>query len=367
MPVGNASNPQVRAACPILSKMRSNASKLILEVESGEVALIRRIRRRATSSNAELRLGIGDDCALMRLKPGEEVAVTTDLSIAGRHFHLGMHSPESVGHRALARGLSDIAAMGARPVAALLSLGLPRELTVSIRKRISWIDRFLDGFLALADDYETPLAGGDLAESSLAVADIVLLGAVPRGSALLRSSARAGDLVYVTGKLGGAAAGLQELEKRASKNLRWSTRPANTPQQFAPHFWPQPRIPQGLWLRRRQAATAAIDLSDGISTDLEHICIESGVSAEIDEQSLPLHEGATLDQALNGGEDYELLFTAPPDTFIPRRIAGVAVTRIGTIKRHSARKPRITLITDTGCRPLQRGGWQHFSAKKLTV
>jgi len=187
----------------------------------GELALLAEIRARAArqSRSGGLRLGIGDDCALLAPRPGEELAVTTDLSIAGRHFRLDWHPPEAVGHRALARGLSDLAAMGARPLAAFLSLGVPRELTatpgrIGIGRRAgrrSWVERFLDGLLALAEAYKTPLAGGDLAESPVAVADIVLVGAVPRGRALLRSGARAGDLLYVTGALGGAAAGLAAL------------------------------------------------------------------------------------------------------------------------------------------------------------
>jgi thiamine-monophosphate kinase len=164
--------------------------------EQGERTLLGQIRARAAqASRGGLRLGIGDDCALLRLRPGEELAVTTDLSIAGRHFRLDWHQPESVGHRALARGLSDLAAMGARPVAAFLSLGLPRPLTQAKGRSTSWSARFLDGLLQLADAHKTPLAGGDLAESSVALADIVLAGAVPRGKALLRSGARPGHLL----------------------------------------------------------------------------------------------------------------------------------------------------------------------------
>src|SRR6516225_8906935 len=182
----------------------------------GEIELLRAIRRRTARGGrgGAVRLGIGDDCALLGIGPGEEIAITTDLSIAGRHFRLNWHPSESVGHRTLARGLSDLAAMGARPVAAFLSLGLPRELTIAHPRRKSrpqspWIEGFLNGFLTLADLHNAPLAGGDLAESPVAVADIVLAGAVPRGRALLRSGARPGDLLYVTGKLGGASAGLQ--------------------------------------------------------------------------------------------------------------------------------------------------------------
>jgi thiamine-monophosphate kinase len=158
---------------------------------TGELRLLRQIRSRVGhTAGTAVRLGIGDDCAVLRPRRGEELAITTDLSIAGRHFRLDWHQPESIGHRALARGLSDLAAMGARPVAAFLSLGVPRELTQSAGRRPAWVTRFFDGLLALATVHKTPLAGGDLAESPVAMADIVLVGAVPRGKALLRSGAR---------------------------------------------------------------------------------------------------------------------------------------------------------------------------------
>ena len=342
--------------------MRGKPVKSIPSGGKGELALIERIRQRVgRSAVSGLRLGIGDDCALLRLKPGEELAVTTDLSIAGRHFRLGWHPPESVGHRTLARGLSDIAAMGARPVAAFLSLGLPRNLTMAKGRRSAWVDGFLDGFLALAGKYEMPLAGGDLAESPLAVADIVLLGAVPRAKALLRSGARPGDLLYVTGTLGGAAAGLERLRKLSGRSMRSMARPSNMDDLLTPHLWPQPRIAQGLWLRRRQAATAAIDLSDGLSTDLHHLCEESRVSAEIDAGALPIHTAATLEQALHGGEDYELLFTVRPDIAIPGNIAGVRVTRIGRIAKKRSGRQTVMLVDRTGRHPLAACGWQHFS------
>lgn len=340
--------------------MRGEATKLIRNDSKGELALIERIRRRITPKNAELRLGIGDDCALLRLKSSEEMAVTTDLSIEGRHFRLESHPPQSIGHRALARGLSDIAAMGARPAAAFLSLGLPRDLTVAQGRRPAWVDAFLDGFLGLADKYQTPLAGGDLAESSLAMADIVLLGAVPRGKALLRSGARPGDLLCVTGLLGGAAVGLEHLQKQENSRST-AKRRFDKDEQLAPHLWPQPRIAQGLWLRQKKIATAAIDLSDGLSTDLNHLCQESGVSAEIEAHSLPIHPGATQEQALHGGEDYELLFTVRSKTALPRSIAGIPVTRIGRIVQKQSAGSRVMLLDRSGPRPLRSAGWQHFS------
>jgi thiamine-monophosphate kinase len=336
-----------------------------------ELSLLEQIRGRAAqTSGPGLRLGIGDDCALLRLRPGEELAVTTDLSIAGRHFRLDWHPAESIGHRALARGLSDLAAMGARPVAAFLSLGLPRELTRVAGRGQSWLTRFYDGLFALAEAYKIPLAGGDLAESPIAVADIVLVGAVPRGKALLRSGARPGDLLYVTGRLGGAAAGLACLGEFAATSEPAKPQPVRTrsfkiPMKLAPllasHLYPQPRIAQGLWLQRRGLPTAGIDLSDGLSTDLAHLCAESSVAAEVDAALLPIHPGASLAQALHGGEDYELLFTASLSARMPRSIAGVPITRIGRIVRPRSGQQQVTLLTAEGKRPLETRGWEHFA------
>jgi thiamine-monophosphate kinase len=328
---------------------------------AGELALLKAIRARTEQTTpvrakSRVQLGIGDDCALLRPRAGEELAVTTDLSIEGRHFRLDWHPPESVGHRTLARGLSDLAAMGARPVAAFLSLGLPRGLTVAGGQTASWVTRFLDGLLGLAAEHRVPLAGGDLAESPMAIADIVLTGAVPQGEALLRSGARPGDRIYVTGSLGGAAAELAALgawpERFAKANLSGGP---------APHLFPQPRVAQGLWLRKRGLASAAMDLSDGLSTDLAHLCEESGVAAEVDAAALPLGAGATLELALHGGEDYELLFTAPEQARIPQRIGGVAVTAIGRIVPGKAGRPPVVLSSEHGSQPLEPRGWEHFS------
>ncbi len=365
---------------PYAQLMRSDRVESPSSSRPGELALLARIRARAAKApDFSLRLGIGDDCALLRLRPGEEFAVTTDLSIDGRHFRLDWHAPEAIGHRTLARGLSDLAAMGARPVAAFLSLGLPSDLIEGSKRREpsrgAWIERFFDGFLALAEACKTPLAGGDMAESPLPVADIVLTGAVRCGKALLRSGARPGDLLYVTGKLGGAAAGLAQLEQlvnteRRSKAAR-QNRPAyrslppripgNLKALLAPHLFPEPRIAQGLWLARHSVATAAIDLSDGLSTDLAHLCEESGVAAEVNAAALPIHSAATQAQALHGGEDYELLFTAPPSARVPRSIAGVPVACIGRILRPRQTRPQVTLLTPRGLQPLAPQGWQHFS------
>jgi thiamine-monophosphate kinase len=334
----------------------------------GELALLKGIRRQAGRwVGGGLRLGIGDDCALLLQRPAEELAVTTDLSIAGRHFRVEWHPPESVGHRTLARGLSDLAAMGARPLATFLSIGLPRNLTAGSPRSArttakSWFDHFLTGFLALADSFQVPLAGGDLAESPIPLADIVLVGAVPRGQALLRSGARHGDLLYVTGTLGGSSMGLECLGKFMGSG---AARPRGIPHSMrellAPHLYPQPRLAQGRYLQRRGLASSAIDLSDGLSTDLSHLCAESEVSAEVDSAALPIHPGATLELALHGGEDYELLFTARPSARIPRTIAGVPVTRIGRILRKRRKPPQAILMTPSGSQALTPRGWEHFS------
>jgi thiamine-monophosphate kinase len=347
-----------------LNVLKSPRNAVNRSERPGELALIREIRTRVPRfSRGELTLGIGDDCALLRPRPGEELAITTDLSIAGRHFRLDMHPPQVVGHRTLARGLSDLAAMGARPVAAFVSLGLPRDLIVKRGRRPAWVERFMDGLLALAETHNTPLAGGDLAESPVALADVVLVGAVPKNKALLRSGARAGDALYVTGSLGGAAAGLARLEElgQADGFGDAGSIMKKTQDLLASHLHPEPRIAQGLWLRRKGLATAAIDLSDGLSTDLGHLCDESGVAAEVDASALPLHPAATLEQALNGGEDYELLFAAPEAAKLPRQIAGVSVTRIGRIVRRRRGSPAVTLETNRGSAPLEPQGWQHFS------
>jgi thiamine-monophosphate kinase len=211
------------------------------------------------------------------------------------------------------------------------------------------------------------LAGGDLSESPIALADIVLVGAVPRGKALLRSGARPGHLLYVTGELGGAAASLALLAEltRPSGPLKTRPQPPNFSKkleaQLAAHLYPQPRIAQGLWLQRHRLASAAIDLSDGLSTDLAHLCAESGVAAEVTAAALPIHPAATLPQAINGGEDYELLFTAPPTARLPRKITGVQITPIGRITKLRPGQPAVTLLTQHGPQTLQPHGWEHFS------
>ena len=237
-----------------------------------EKALIARIRRQAGKRPGVV-AGIGDDCAVIRLPAGHEALVTTDFSLEGVHFRREWHAAEVVGHRCLARGLSDIAAMGGEPVAAFLSLALPGDLPQK------WVDGFVRGLLRLARRYKVTLAGGDTAQSPAGVlADILVLGSAPKGKAIRRSGARPGDRIYVTGELGGAVAALELL--RSGKRVRGADCPR--------HFWPDPRIAVGRFLREKGLASAMIDISDGLSTDLAHICEESRVGAEIRADAIPL-------------------------------------------------------------------------------
>lgn len=312
-----------------------------------EKSLIQRIRRLAKPTIGVV-AGIGDDCAVLRIPPGHEALLTTDFSLEEVHFRREWHPPEVIGHRCLTRGLSDIAAMGGQPIAAFLSLGLPTKLPQG------WVNGYLRGLLRLAAKFQITLAGGDTAKSPDGIlADIVVLGSVPKGKAIRRSGARTGDSIYVTGSVGGAAATLGML--RAGRKLR--------PSDFPAHFHPMPRIELGRFLREKNIASAMIDISDGLSTDLAHICEASRVGAEILLESIPLgsigrpaHK-VDLDSALHGGDDYELLFTAPNGKRVPTRIAGVPVTRIGRIIPGN----RMFLLNQRGSRSeLRAQGWQHF-------
>jgi thiamine-monophosphate kinase len=321
-----------------------------------EKALIAQVRRMArTATNPAIQAGIGDDCAVLRLLPGrgkreKDTLVTTDFTLEGIHFRRDWHSAESVGHRCLARGLSDIAAMGGEPVAAFLSLALPRDLPQS------WVGRFARSLISLAERYGVTLAGGDTAESPDGVlADIVVVGSVPKGDAVLRSGARPGDRIYVSGELGGSAAAVWQMRKKPKRKLN--------PREYGRHFFPEPRIELGRVLREKGLASAMIDTSDGLSTDLAHICEESGVGAELEAEAIPRASvgkparEVDLQLALHGGEDYELLFTAHPGKRIPARIAGIPITQIG----HITRLRKIFLRNRGGVGyELEPLGWEHF-------
>ena len=308
-----------------------------------EKLLIERVRRAATVRGQRASQGIGDDCAVLPLPRGHEALVTTDFSLEDVHFRREWHPPDSVGHRCLARGLSDIAAMGGIPRAAFLSLALPAELPQS------WVDKFVAGLLKLATRFSVSLAGGDTAQSPDGVlADIVVLGSVPAGKAILRSGARPGDFLYVTGTLGAAVAALNQL--RDGESLR--------PRSHLKHFYPEPRLAVGQFLREKKLASAMIDISDGLSTDLGHICEESGAGAVVYAEALPAAAGKDgLALALHGGDEYELLFTAAPNRQISKEIAGVPITRIGEIL--SGKQMKLA-TADGKTQSLNPAGWEHF-------
>lgn len=324
-----------------------------------ELELIQRIRQQAKSpakrgAGSRVITGIGDDTAVLSIPPGHETLVTTDFTLETVHFRREWHSPETVGHRCLVRGLSDIAAMGGEPVAAFLSLALPEDTPQR------WVDNFLDGLLALAGTHGVTLAGGDIAQSPAGVlADIMVVGSVPEGKAILRSGARPGDHVFVTGDLGAPSAMLERMYKNPRGRYRSSDCPA--------HFLPQPQLAVGRYLREKAIATSMIDISDGLSSDLAHICDESGVRAEIQAETVPLgtvgHHEVSLDQALHGGDEYQLLFTAPPNKRVPRTIAGVTVTHIGYIEEARPDLPKMLIFRGNDAEvgyELRPRGWRHF-------
>src|SRR3954452_8549593 len=250
---------------------------------SSEADLLDSIRRRVGAPRGVV-LGIGDDCAIFRPRQSpDDLLFTTDLFVEDVHFRRSTHRPEDTGWKALARGLSDIAAMGGAPRFCLLSLA------VAPWTDGAWIDSFYRGLLRLAGRAGAPLIGGDLGHSDKLTCDIVVCGAGPRGKALRRDRARASDSIYVSGRLGGSARGLA-----SGSGAAWKR-----------HVRPEPRLALGEFLRDR--ATGAMDLSDGLSLDLQRLSKASGVMAEI--TAPPRFPGATLEQALHGGEDYELLFT----------------------------------------------------------
>lgn len=329
-------------------------------VPLSELQLIERIRKQAksgarTTGGARIVKAIGDDCAVLETSAGYETLVTTDFSLEGTHFRRDWHSAEVIGHRCLTRGLSDIAAMGGEPVAAFLSLALPAALPQK------WVDEFLDGFLRLAQQFGVTLAGGDVAQSSGGVlADVMVVGTVPRGQSVLRSGAKPGDHLYVTGELGAPSAMLERMTENPKKRYR----PAESPA----HFLPQPQLKVGRYLREKKIASAMIDISDGLSTDLMHLCEESSVRAEVQAEAIPIgslgkHE-VSLDHALHGGDEYQLLFTAPPNKRIPAEIGGIPISQIGYIEAPRKHLPKILLFEGNDAEmgsELKPKGWEHFS------
>lgn len=275
-----------------------------------ELELVRRIRQ--WTGPTTLTAGIGDDCAIFRPHQGQELLFTTDFLIEDVHFRRDTHPAAAVGHKALARSLSDIAAMAGEPRFCLLSLALAPWAD----KR--WVDGFYRGFLALALKHDVELAGGDLSHARQTVCDVMVCGMAPNGKALRRDTAGPGDRIYVSGPLG---------------------------RDWRKHLKPNPRIDAGLAIRGK--ATAAMDLSDGLSIDLARLCEASAVAARLD--FIPVRRGATLEMALHAGEDYELLFTMPPRRKPPR-----GSLAIGEIVAGPA-----GLVTLHG-EPLKPLGYTHF-------
>jgi thiamine-monophosphate kinase len=303
----------------------------------GEFGLIAEIRR-AAGGSAAVPLGIGDDCALVAATAGG-VLVTTDLLLEGRHFLLGETTPAQVGYKALAVNLSDIAAMAGRPRAAFIAVGLPKGRAPAIARGL------LAGMLPLAERFGVVLAGGDTnAWDGPLVVGVTLVGVPVPPGAVRRDGARVGDVVYVTGPLGGSLLGR--------------------------HLRPEPRVEEALALHAAVALHAMIDLSDGLSSDLAHILQESGgLGATLDADAIPVHADAAaraarsgrapLSHALDDGEDFELCFTVAADAARKLDAApppGVALHRIGVIEA----RPGLRLREGDGVRSIGRGGFDHF-------
>lgn len=286
---------------------------------------------------------IGDDCAVIPLDSQSDQLFTVDLLIENIDFRLAWTTPTLLGHKALAVSLSDIAAMGGTPKYAMLSIGIPEKLW-----KTSFLDEFYEGWHTLASEFDVEVIGGDIsrAPSELTI-DSIVVGEAPRGRAIRRSGANPGDSIFVTGKLGGAALGLLLLEN-GEKLGGGSGDPLQM--AIAKQLKPMPQITFGKLLLQNELASALIDLSDGLSSDLTHVCGASDVGAIVDESKLPIANGATLEMALGGGEDFELLFTSPL-----LEIKGA--TKIGTINERSQ---GLQLLTSDGPRPLHAEGFRHF-------
>jgi thiamine-monophosphate kinase len=306
-----------------------------------------------------LRLGIGDDAALIEPRRNRHLVLTADLSIEGVHFAQSLHAPKAVGHRALARSLSDIAAMGGQPRFAMLALAISRE--VSRR----WLVAFLQGTMALARRFSVVVLGGDTAVGSKQImVDVTVIGEVERTTALLRSGAQPGDRIFVAGELGLAALGLKLLR---------SGRPIRSPEArkaLQAHLYPEPQCALGRYLAQRRLASSAIDVSDGLSTDLGRLAESSGVGACIWSERVPSPGSlkvdlsrSPLDLALHGGEDYKLLFTVPAKRtqLLPRRFQGTTIYEIGEIQeaRHG-----VQIVRDGRPMRLKPLGYDHFRTSR---
>ncbi|MGA9163481.1 MAG: thiamine-phosphate kinase [Thiobacillus sp.] len=312
------------------------------------------IARHFTRATPGAVLGVGDDCALLAPTPGMQLAVSSDMLLEGRHFS-PQDSPAGIGHKSLAVNLSDLAAMGATPRWATLSIALPEQ-------NDAWLTAFARGFFRIADQHGIELVGGDTTRGALTLS-ITVLGEVPPGQALRRDGARAGDDIWVSGVIGSAALAL------AYRQGRLFMEQIDAARVLPALYLPTPRVALGIGLRG--IASSAIDVSDGLLADLGHILERSRVGAALEFAALPtlpvvqsyLHEAVARDCVLAGGDDYELCFTAPAhqrDAVQAAALsADVTVTRIGCITAESG----LTLI-DVDGQPLSydRTGYDHFAA-----
>ena len=333
-----------------------------------EFPLIRQLQRRHERRSPLIRKGIGDDAAVVSIPAGDWAVLTTDLLTEGIHFDLRTASPASVGYRAAMANLSDVAAMGATPRFLLISIAIPAAI------RATEIHALYRGLMSACGQHHVHLIGGDTSASRQGLfLSITLLGTTARGHALFRKGARVGDGIYVTGTLGDSLAGLQLLTYRRAP--RRGTRLTKIDRDFliTRHRHPTARVREGLWLNQAQLATAAIDLSDGLSGDLWHVCEASRVGAEIELPHLPISpacqayaDNLNMDPsalALAGGEDYELLFTVAADDEqkLERqaRAKRFLVTRIGTIR---PRRFGLQSLASNGTRtPIPITSYRHFT------
>ena len=330
--------------------------------EFGLLAALRAALPPAVAASDRLILGIGDDAAVWRPHPGERVVITTDSLTEGIHFNLAWTDWTSLGHKALAVNLSDLAAMGAAPSIVTVSLGLRGT------ERVADLEALYTGLGALAARWGVVVAGGDIVASPQALGiHVTALGETRGGRVLTRAGASAGDLIAVSGRLGAAAAGLRLLGEQDPAKRNATTAPL----LIAAHLRPEPRVALGAALLAI-GASAAMDLSDGLLGDLPKLLAASGTTGVIDAALLPvpaavraLYPGSWLDLATRGGEDYELLFTIPPKKWPAISAAatdlGATVTRIGEIRPLARAITPLTLRDAAGIeRPVEPGGWDHF-------
>ena len=300
----------------------------------GEFELIERIRKRFPTSS--IPVGIGDDAAILDLQPGHSLVYCSDLVAENTHFKKGLQPADSVGYKAVAVNVSDVGAMGGVPMSFTISLAAPGEL------ELSWFDAFYTGVERACREFGVTLAGGDTSSAGSIFVDVSMIGRVRTGGAILRSGAQPGDGVFVTGSLGASALGLELLQGG-------KTGPA-----VQRHLYPQPRHRVGAALVG--VAHAMIDVSDGLSSDLAHIVKPSGVSARIFRERLPKADGASDAYVLHGGEEYELIITAPE---LPSSVEGVTITRIGEI--FASANPEVRLVDGSTESVLKPQGWDHYS------